>query len=170
MAGKKVIKKHKGGRPSKISSINLEQVEKLILKGFTDKEIADFFDVNEDTYHNWKKKYPKFAESLKDWKKQADSVVERSLYERAKGYQHAEDKIFCEDGKVTIVPTIKHYPPDATSMIFWLKNRQPDKWKDRVETLHDMSENLVEKLKGVSKCELIQRINAIISGTDRKPV
>jgi hypothetical protein len=24
----------------------------------------------------------------------------------------------------------KHYPPDVTACIFWLKNRQPEKWRD----------------------------------------
>ena len=27
----------------------------------------------------------------------------------------------------------KHYAPDATAAIFWLKNRQPDKWRDKQE-------------------------------------
>ena len=32
---------------------------------------------------------------------------------------------------------IEHFPPDPTSMIFWLKNRQPDKWRDKRETGDD---------------------------------
>ncbi len=55
------------------------------------------------------------------------------MYERATGYSHAEDKIFNDGGEPLIVPTTKHYPPDATSAIFWLKNRQPAKWRDKTE-------------------------------------
>jgi len=32
-----------------------------------------------------------------------------------------------------IVPTVKHYPPDTTAAIFWLKNRQPAKWREKQE-------------------------------------
>ena len=65
-----------------------------------------------------------------------DKQVERALFERACGYKHPEDKIFCHEGEITIQPTIKHYPPDPVSMIFWLKNRQKDKWRDKVEHEH----------------------------------
>ena len=44
---------------------------------------------------------------------------------------HAE--AFRLDGQIVKTDVIKEYPPDPTSMIFWLKNRQPEKWRDRVE-------------------------------------
>jgi hypothetical protein len=31
---------------------------------------------------------------------------------------------------------VRHYPPDPTSMIFWLKNRQPQDWRDKQEHEH----------------------------------
>ena len=37
---------------------------------------------------------------------------------------------------VTKVQTIKHYPPSETAMIFWLKNRDPENWRDRQEVEH----------------------------------
>jgi hypothetical protein len=44
-------------------------------------------------------------------------------------------KVFCDkSGNVTEVPIVENFPPDPTSMIFWLKNRQPAKWRDK----HDM--------------------------------
>lgn len=157
-----VIKKHPGGRPSKINLLNLGQVKKLILAGLTDAQICDFFNINNDTFCEWKKKNKEFAETIKDWKIQADKEIEKSLYHRAKGYQHEEDKIFCEGGKVTIVPTIHHYPPDATSMIFWLKNRQPDKWREKTDIDFGLSDNLIEKLKDVPVVELLAKANDII--------
>ena len=32
---------------------------------------------------------------------------------------------------MTRVPYIEHVPPDNTAMIFWLKNRQADRWRDQ---------------------------------------
>ena len=122
----------KMGRPSKFDGINLEQVKKLVLRGWTDAQMAEFFDVAESNWHDWKQKHPEFRESLKDWKIEADAIVERCLFERATGYSHPEDKIFKPAGEdPTIVPTIKHYPPDTVAGIFWMKNRQPDKWREK---------------------------------------
>lgn len=30
-------------------------------------------------------------------------------------------------------PLTKHYPPDTTACIFWLKNQKPKEWHDRTE-------------------------------------
>ena len=38
----------------------------------------------------------------------------------------------------------KHYPPDSTAAIFWLKNRQPKVWRDRVEQKVVLSEDFDE--------------------------
>lgn len=123
--------KNKGGRPSKFDSLDLKKVQALASRGWTDAEMATFFEVDESTWTRWKEKHPEFCTSLKDWKIEADSRVERSLYERATGYSHPEDKIFNYEGTALVVPTIKHYPPDTTAGIFWLKNRKPDQWRDK---------------------------------------
>ena len=129
-----MTEKNKGGRPSKFDSIDLDKVSILAKRGWTDFDMSSFFGVTEQTWCNWKIKHPKFFESLKDWKIEADNRVERSLYERACGYSHPEDKIFKPAGEEpTIVKTIKHYAPDSTACIFWLKNRKKAEWRDKPE-------------------------------------
>lgn len=123
-----------GGRPTKYREDYPKRAYKLCLLGATDKQLADFFEIEESTLNNWKLEYPEFMESLKAGKSDADAVIAQSLFHRAKGYSHPEDKIFNEDGEAMIVPTVKHYAPDTTACIFWLKNRQKDKWRDRTET------------------------------------
>lgn len=124
----------KKGRPSKADLIDKDQLKILYLDGKTDQEIADFFKISRRALVNWRKKNPEFILTLKDdWKKAADHRVERSLYERACGYSHPEDKIFNNNGEALVVPTTKHYPPDSTAMIFWLKNRRPEQWRDKPE-------------------------------------
>ena len=124
------------GRPSKYKAEYAEQAFKLCLLGATDKELADFFETTEQTINAWKKNHKEFFESLKRGKYQADSEVAQKLFHRAKGYSHPEDKIFNNDGMPLIVPTIKHYPPDTTAAIFWLKNRQSKKWRDKQDIQH----------------------------------
>ena len=135
------------GRPTKYKEEFTEQAYKLCLLGATDKDMADFFDVDEATINRWKQSYPEFCKSLKEGKQQADAVIASRLFQRAFGYSHPEDKIFNNNGKPLIVSTVKHYAPDTTAAIFWLKNRQPDKWRDRVETQHSgVIVNLIDNI------------------------
>lgn len=118
------------GRPSKFDTTNLEHVSKLYLRGFTDHEVADFFKISESTLNLWKIAHPEFSESIKDWKKAADDRVERSLYERAVGYTHESEQVFCYLGKIKRAKTLKHYPPSEIAGFFWMKNRRPEQWRE----------------------------------------
>lgn len=136
----------KVGRPTKLTEKMKERLQIVARQGLTEKEMCNVLGITEKTINNWKNKHPEFLQSLKDWKTHADADVEKSLYQRATGYEHPEDKIFNDSGKPLIVPTIKHYPPDATSMIFWLKNRQPKKWRDKTEQEITLSDDLTDRL------------------------
>jgi hypothetical protein len=124
---------HAGGRPTDYKDDYNEQAYKLCLLGAIDKELADFFSISESTLNLWKQEHEEFSESIKRGKMDADANVADKLYQRATGYEHAEDQIFQYQGMPVIVPTTKHYAPDPTAAIFWLKNRQRDKWRDRQE-------------------------------------
>jgi len=111
----------KMGRPSKLNQQStLDKAKKLYLKGCTDIEVAEILGVSEQTINNWKKRDKNFVESLKDWKDEADKEVEKSLYQRACGYDRDDH----------------HYPADPTSMIFWLKNRKRLEWRDKTDIEH----------------------------------
>jgi hypothetical protein len=129
-------------RPSKYESQFAEQAAKLCKLGATDRDLADFFEVCEATINNWKADYPEFLESLKLGKDSADQRVEQSLYRRALGYSHDAVKILQAGGEVINAPYVEHYPPDTTACIFWLKNRKPADWRDKVETEHSGSVEL----------------------------
>jgi len=120
-------------RPSKYQPEFIEQARKLALLGAIDREIADFFDVAESTLYLWKLEHPEFSEALKRGKEAADDRVERSLYHRAIGYSHDSVKMFQAGGVVISEPFVEHYPPDTTAAIFWLKNRRPAQWRDKVQ-------------------------------------
>lgn len=135
-AKNKPVSKRKVGRPTSYRDEYAEQAYKLCLLGATDKELADFFEVSEQTLNAWKHKVPKFLESLKRGKLIADAEVAEKLYQRALGYSHPEDKIFNDQGKPLIVPTVKQYPPDAGAAKLWLINRQGNKWRDKTDVNH----------------------------------
>lgn len=127
------------GRPTKYRIEYNEQAYKLCLLGHTDDELAEFFEVHVSTIHQWKLDHPDFSDSIKKGKDVADAEVSKSLYHRALGYSHPDVDIKAVNGEIIETPVIKHYPPDATSAIFWLKNRQPKKWRDKQVMEHEGS-------------------------------
>jgi hypothetical protein len=118
------------GRPSKFDPAICEQTVKLCKLGATDKELADFFGVSEQTVGNWKVQHPEFLGAIKAGKEEADACVADRLFARATGYSHPEVHVSNYQGVITLTPITKHYPPDSVAAIFWLKNRQPSNWRD----------------------------------------
>lgn len=128
---------NKGGRPTLFKEEYCEQVYKLCLLGAKDTEIADFFGIAVSTLNLWKDAQPKFMESLKAGKAQADAEVARSLFHRAKGFKGKDVKFATHEGAITDSQEYeREYPPDTTACIFWLKNRQPELWRDKVQQEH----------------------------------
>ena len=145
-----------GGRPTLYQESYPDQARKLCLLNATDEDLADFFDVSVATISNWKNDHPEFLEAIKSGKDQADAHVAERLYNRAMGYSHKEDKIFNNNGEPLIVETVKHYPPDTTAAIFWLKNRQRDKWRD----VKDINGTVNVREAGELSDEQLERIAA----------
>jgi len=76
----------------------------------------------------WKREYPDLAEAMKRGKEAFDTkVVESGLLKRATGYEC--DEITTVRGKGVKV-VIKLMAPDVAASIFWLKNRNPRRWRD----------------------------------------
>lgn len=136
-----------GGRPSMFKEEYVRIAENMALLGATDKQLAAAFDVSEVTINNWKKEHEEFYLALKRGKYIADSEVARSLYQRALGYEHDADDIKVVEGAIVITPTIKRYPPDATSAIFWLKNRQPELWRDKPTEDDSDKQTVIQKVQ-----------------------
>ena len=126
--------KNKGGRPTKYKPEYTEQAVKLSKIGATDAQIADFFEVNIDTITEWKKVHPEFSVALKEAKAQFDDIlVEQSLARRAQGFMRVKE-VFNPEGIKELIQ--EEVPPDTTACIFWLKNRQPQQWREKQEHEH----------------------------------
>lgn len=130
------------GRPSSYSSDFARQAEKLCNLGATDQELADFFEVDVRTIYRWKHDHQEFCHALKSGKDVADERVERSLYQRAIGYEQDEVKIFMPANAPAPVyaPFRAKVAPDVTAAIFWLKNRRKEDWRDKQEVDHTSSD------------------------------
>lgn len=135
-----------GGRPSEYRDEYAEQAYKLCLLGATDLKLADFFEVSERTINNWKSEHDEFFSCLKKGKIIADAEIAEGLYNRAKGavintqqaiklkrVEYDQGKRMLEEERVEVVDLIQEVPPDTAAGIFWLKNRNPEMWRDKRE-------------------------------------
>lgn len=113
-----------------LTSEGLIKLQGWARDGLTDEQIAKNMRINVSTLYDWKKKYSEISEALKKGKEVVDFEVENALLKKALGYKTTEQKL-TKDGLVVEVE--KEVPGDVTAQIFWLKNRRPDKWKDKRE-------------------------------------
>lgn len=128
-----------------ITPEGITKIEGWARDGLIDAEIAQKMGITRSTFYAWKSKYPVISDALKKGKEVIDYEVEKKLLTRALGYEYTEVSTEFECGVQTkYKETKKHVPPDVTAQIFWLKNRKPEQWRDKVP---DKSED--EALDGV---------------------
>lgn len=93
----------------------LELIKGWCRDGLTDENISKNLGIDCATFYRYKKQYCEFCDALKS-KEEADYVIENALFENAKS-------------------------GNITAQIFWLKNRRPDKWRDKVEVKDERDVN-----------------------------
>lgn len=130
-------KSKKGGRPTSYRPEFAEQARKLCLLGYTDKQLAKHFQVAVSTVSKWKLDYPEFSEALKTSKEVADAEVLNALYQRAIGYQVKTQKVIGKGDSQTVIDVVENHLPDVTAGIYWLNNRQRQKFSRNPDPVQD---------------------------------
>lgn len=120
---------------------------RLALLGAIDDQIASVFGISRSRLDVWRNTHPELQDAIKEGRIPSDGTVARSLYERALGFKFTTQepiklketfyddtgKKIREAEKVELVDVEKVVPADTVACIFWLKNRQPAMWRDRIE-------------------------------------
>lgn len=147
-----------------VAKINewLEKDKLILLEGWardglTNEQIANNIGIDERTLYRWKDKESRICQSLKKGKEIVDFEVENALLKKALGYtiQIKEQKLD-RDGCVHDLIKDVHIPADTTAQIFWLKNRKPDKWRDKVQVDEDEesiknAKDIIFKIREIAK-------------------
>lgn len=139
------------GRPDSVpNTFELAKIYGLCLLGLSDTEIAIYCTVDITTFQRWCVDWPKLAGVLREGREDADAEIAKSIFRRGNGYSHSEDviktvsgtvrtdknvKIIATSGRATVVAikTTKNYPPDTQAGMYWLNNRQRDRWKNKID-------------------------------------
>lgn len=146
-----------------LTAEGLLKLEGWARDGLIDEQIAKNCGIHPSTLYAWKNKYPKISRALKKGKEVIDRQVENALLKRALGYQYTEttrerlkDPNSGEE-KMVITKTVKkEVVPDTTAQIFWLKNRRPDKWRDKRDLEHSGSMNVRNTYETMPEEELME--------------
>lgn len=130
----------------------LTRIQAWARDGLTNEQVAHNMGITTKTLYEWSNKYSAICNALKKGKEVVDIEVENALFKKALGYNvmvqktfKCKEVIYGEDGrkikeeeKLVIGYDQIHVPADTTAQIFWLKNRKPDNWRDKVETNVDI--------------------------------
>ena len=136
-------------------------IKGLAQKGYTIEEIAHDLEVAPSTLSKWIAENDELSEAIKKGRGYADSQVEMSLYKRAVGYKITKKRTIVEAGAkgeqkpARIEICEEELAPDVTACIFWLKNRDPEHWKDKhdVDLSNDDWTNALKSLTDSYKQE-----------------
>ena len=162
------------GRPKKWDELDMPS--KLILvegwarDGLTDEQVSHNLGISTTLLYEWKNEYSEFADALKKGKEISDYMVENALFKRALGYTFEEttyEAVRIGDGEpsnaMKIKTVVKEVAADTTAQIYWLKNRKPEKWRDKP----DSDEKLKKLIALLSKLNLSEEdINELVKEVD----
>ncbi|MBD2704430.1 hypothetical protein IC229_27565 [Spirosoma sp. BT702] len=120
------------------ATVHDEEAYRYSLLGHSLKDLANDFGIGLTTVKTWFKENPSFRASVYRGRAYADAKVAEGLYKRATGFTIKEKKFFVVSTgdykqEVKEVETDLYYPPDPGAAMNWLKNRQPDAWRDKID-------------------------------------
>ncbi len=156
-----------------------ELVEMHLRKGLTEAQAAKKLGVSVRTFEEYKSRYPHFLQAIKRGKAPVDFEVENALLKRARGYtyeeKHTVTKIQGKGDKAEatvaeVRRVVKHVPSDTTAAIFWLKNRDPERWRDAkaLEVTGASGKDLIPEQKHIDPKEAAATYARIMKG-EQKP-
>lgn len=125
----------------------LEFIRRLAEDGYSDEEIAERANLDPTEFKVWSHRHKKLRDALELGRKEADFSVVEAVYKRATGYNVSTKKThklkrvdfdpvtgkkLREYEELAVADDEDYVPPDLRASIFWLKNRQPERWSEKV--------------------------------------
>ncbi|RPI15647.1 MAG: hypothetical protein EHM58_13755 [Ignavibacteriae bacterium] len=108
-------------------------IERLAGYGLNEKEIANILDITAIQFYKAIRKYRTIKDAIERGRKKVSASVVESLYKRATGFFNDTIIYTKHKGVAAAHPATKYYPPDIKAIAFWLKNRMPMEWRDKID-------------------------------------
>lgn len=121
------------GRPSSYRPEYAEQARQLCVLGYSDARLAEFFGVDPSTLCKWKAFHSDFFNALLEGREKADVTVAGSLFRSANGFT------------IEVNGEERYVPPNVGAQRFWLTNRQPQLWKEKVEVKEEVDLKIIPR-------------------------
>ena len=100
--------------------------------GVSVSKIAEKIGISAKKLERLAKKNKVLSEALMYDREQTDAMVEEALLKKALGFFVSEERrVLKANGQEEVTTVSKEVPPDVTAASAWLKNRCPDKWRDK---------------------------------------
>lgn len=129
--------------------------------GLSDEQIANNMGCHVSTLYKWRNEHKEIDDALKKGKEVSDYEVENALFKSAIGYFIEEEDttdVQAKDGSIT--KTIRKHKrwiaPSTGAQAFWLKNKLPEKWRDRPEVVDNKALEKLDSILGAMKDRAIQ--------------
>jgi len=109
-------------------------------KGFSNAQMAEAFGIDEHTFYRWLEVHPTFRRSVENGRDEVDVRITKSMARKAMGQVVTKERFVYDkhgDLEQKVVERVE-LPISETAGIFWLKNRQPDRWRDKQEVQLDI--------------------------------
>lgn len=127
-----------------LTADGLTLLEGWAREGLTDEQIAKKAGICRDTLYRWMREHPDISDAIKKGKAPVDIEVENALLKSALGHvvkirkpikvrtkKQLKDKGTIEEEHIEYAEEEVYIPPQTVAQLFWLKNRRPDRWREK---------------------------------------
>lgn len=109
VVNKNIVHTHRPNASEWLKEDKLKKLQELSANGCSMDEIAQAIGIGKSTLYDWGDRHPQIQQAIKKGREKSVDMVENALFKSA------------INGNVT-------------AMIFYLKNKAPDRYKDKVDT------------------------------------
>lgn len=112
-------------------------------------KIAEKIGISAKKLERMAKKNLRLSQALMYDREQTDAMVEEALLKKALGFFASEEKrVLKANGQEEVTTVSKEVPPDVSAAAAWLKNRCPQKWRDKPTENDNEVFRRLEKIMG----------------------
>ena len=117
----------------------VDHVRAIAMRGYTDDEMAEVMGVSSDLLASWKAYYPALAKAIEEGRTKADAEVVAALHRNATGYTRTQDEVVRSRRGAEVITIDKYYPGETSAQKYWLSNRNPSHWGEKMQLGGDRS-------------------------------